>query len=237
MKNNEPNLIELATTIRDETMPEKNTATRVGSLLILMVEKQESVDNALDSKVDISVINTIIERYNTAIESLKTKDKDHDDLIDGLVNTDIDFEQRMKSVEGEFAKIGNIEGKVSDLVDGCTMRFDGFAMLGSVAGISVEQPLSIRFHTQQQVFVAEYDRGKWCNNWPSRYQYMDDEGHVRANKLFLFDSSLYCWSTERNRIELIQGGEGGEGSDPSDLRRRVEVLENELAQLRELLTV
>ena len=30
MKINEPNLIELATGIRDETMPERNTATRVG---------------------------------------------------------------------------------------------------------------------------------------------------------------------------------------------------------------
>lgn len=192
---------------------------------------------SIKEKADESFVKQLQKTYDQDIASLKSADQQHDEVIDGLVNTDIDFEQRMKSVEGEFAKIGNIEGKVSDLVDGCTMRFDGFAMLGSVAGISVEQPLSIRFHTQQQVFVAEYDRGKWCNNWPSRYQYMDDEGHVRANKLFLFDSSLYCWSTERNRIELIQGGEGGEGSDPSDLRRRVEVLENELAQLRELLTV
>ena len=39
MKINEPNLIELATGIGDETMLERNTATRVGSLLILMVEK------------------------------------------------------------------------------------------------------------------------------------------------------------------------------------------------------
>lgn len=237
MKINEPNLIELATGIRDETMPERNTATRVGSLLILMVEKQAATDNALNSKVDMSVVNQLIGRYDAAIASLKSADKDLLEVIDGLVSTDVDFEQRMKAVEVEVPKIGKLEGHVADLIEGCTMRFDGFASLGSVADMSVERPLSIRFHTGQQVFVAEYRRGAWCNNWPSRYQFMDDEGHVRANKLFLCDSALYCWNPGRNRLELVQGGGGGEMPDPSDLRRRVEILENELAQLRELLTV
>lgn len=237
MKINEPNLIELATGIRDETMPERNTATRVGSLLILMVEKQAATDNALNSKVDMSVVNQLIGRYDAAIASLKSADKDQLEVIDGLVSTDVDFERRMKAVEIEVPKIGKLEGHVADLIEGYTMRFDGFASLGSVADMSVEQPLGIRFHTGQQVFVAEYARGKWCNNWPSRYQYMDDEGHVRANKLFVLDSALYCWNPGRNRLELVQGGGGGEMPDPSDLRRRVEILENELAQLRELLTV
>lgn len=237
MKINEPNLIELATGIRDETMPERNTATRVGSLLILMVEKQAATDNALNSKVDMSVVNQLIGRYDAAIASLKSADKDQLEVIDGLVSTDVDFERRMKAVEVEVPKLGKLEGHVADLIEGCTMRFDGFASLGSVADMSVERPLSIRFHTGQQVFVAEYRRGAWCNNWPTRYQYMDDEGHVRANKLFVLDSALYCWNPGRNRLELVQGGGGGEMPDPSDLRRRVEILENELAQLRELLTV
>lgn len=158
MKINEPNLIELATGIRDETMPERNTATRVGSLLILMVEKQAATDNALNSKVDMSVVNQLIGRYDAAIASLKSADKDQLEVIDGFVSTDVDFERRMKAVEIEVPKIGKLEGHVADLIEGCTMRFDGFASLGSVADMSVEQPLGIRFHTGQQVFVAEYAR-------------------------------------------------------------------------------
>lgn len=110
MKINEPNLIELATGIRDETMPERNTATRVGSLLILMVEKQAATDNALNSKVDMSVVNQLIGRYDAAIASLKSADKDQLEVIDGLVSTDVDFERRMKAVEIEVPKIGKLEG-------------------------------------------------------------------------------------------------------------------------------
>ena len=195
------------------------------------------VQHSLNERAKDSFVKQLQKTYDAAIASLKSADKDHLEVIDGLVSTDVDFEQRMKAVEIEVPKIGKLEGHVADLIEGCTMRFDGFASLGSVADMNVERPLSIRFHTGQQVFVAEYRRGAWCNNWPTRYQYMDDEGHVRANKLFLCDSALYCWNPGRNRLELVQGGGGGEMPDPSDLRRRVEILENELAQLRELLTV
>lgn len=195
------------------------------------------VNFAIKEKANNSFVKHLQETYDREIASLKSADKEHLEIIDGLISTDVDMEQRLKAVEQEIPKIGPMEQRVSDLIEGCTMRFDGFASLGEVEEISVERPLSIRFHTGQQVFVAEYRRGAWCNNWPSRYQYMDDEGHVRANKLFLCDSALYCWNSGRNRLELVQGGGGGEMPDPNDLRRRVEILENELAQLRELLTV
>ena len=195
------------------------------------------VNFAIKEKANDSFVKHLQETYDREIASLKSSDKEHLEIIDGLISTDVDMEERLKAVEQEIPKIGPMETTCVGPRRGCTMRFDGFASLGSVADMSVEQPLSIRFHTGQQVFVAEYRRGAWCNNWPTRYQFMDDEGHVRANKLFLCDSALYCWNPGRNRLELVQGGSGGEMPDPSDLRRRVEMLENELAQLRELLTV
>lgn len=145
--------------------------------------------------------------------------------------------QAANNAQSAASSINTYNERIVLAMNGATARFDGIVENVEIQHESYTNVNGVVYDEVQKVFCGIVGLNKYCNNWPTRYQFMDDEGNVRANKLFLCDSALYCWNPGRNRLELVQGSGGGEMPDPNDLRRRVEVLENELAQLRELLTV
>lgn len=118
------------------------------------------------------------------------------------------------SLENAVKALQNVDAEQTktnkDLYSKTPARFDGFVEGVTREMVSTAAPLGIYYDTKNNWFVAEWEKGRYCNYWYGADQYMNTDFQPLTDKLFISsDGTCMAWSIKENKLVAVGGAAVG----------------------------